>query len=87
VNDKKLKDYSLQVSRHKMVGRNPGWAKLYSKDTAGVINLVWHGASMILVGRVITKGTNKPDELMGQFVTYLLGRHAKRIKVINIFPE
>ena len=88
VKDKKLEDYNLIVSKQKTAGRNPGWAKLYSSDNAipGVINLVWHRASLILVGRIVTRGSNTPDKLLGDFVTYLMAQHPKRVKAINIFP-
>jgi hypothetical protein len=87
--DKRLKDYSLVVPKQRIVGRNPGWAKLYSldEDTPGVINLVWYQASSILIGRAITKGSNKPDKLIGDFITYLLARHQRRIKLINVLTE
>jgi hypothetical protein len=77
VKDKKLEDYSLTVSKQKTTGRNPGWAKLYSteNDRPGVVNIAWHGAAMMLIARVVAKGGNKPDKLVGDFITYLLARH------------
>ncbi len=88
VSDRKLADYSLVVSKQRAVGRNPGWAKIYSTENGvpGVLNVVWHKESLILVGRVVTKGSSKPDDLLGYFVTYLLARHLRRIKMISILP-
>ena len=89
VKDGKLEDYYLIVSKQRSVGRNPGWAKIYSSDynTPGALNLVWHKESMMLVGRVITRGASKPDALVGDFITYLMARHRRRIKMISILPE
>ena len=86
--DGKLVDYSLVVPRQKIAGRNPGWAKLYSTDpdTPGVVNLVWYKDSLMLVGRVVTRGGSRPDELIGAFVTYLMARHRRRIKLITVLP-
>ena len=89
VKDRKLEHYSMVVSKQRSVGRNPGWAKIYSSEygVAGALNLVWHKESMMLIGRVVTRGSSKPDELIGYFVTYLLARHGRRIKMINILME
>ena len=89
VKDAKLEDYYLRVLKQKSVGRSPGWAKISSNETgvAGVLNLEWHKESMLLIGRVITKAGNKPDELIGCFVEYLLSRHRRRIRIINILVE
>jgi hypothetical protein len=89
VKDRKLEDYSLVVSKQRSVGRNPGWAKVYSNEygVPGALNLVWHKESMMLIGRVVTRGSSKPDDLIGYFVTYLLARHRRRIRMISILPE
>ena len=88
VKDDKLADYCLQVAKQKIPGRNPGWAKIHSSDYAvvGAINLSWDGAANVLVCRFVTKGGNKPGELVGVFTSYLLARHRKRIEAINILP-
>jgi hypothetical protein len=82
VNDKKLENHSLYVSRHRTAGRNPGWAKIHSYDLFGVLNINWDGSTKTLVCRVITKSPNKPDAIIGNFIAYLLTRHRKRIKTI-----
>ncbi|HZS08518.1 MAG TPA: hypothetical protein VFD58_27035 [Blastocatellia bacterium] len=86
VRDRKLEDYYLQVSKQKSAGRNPGWAKLHSTDYAipGAINMTWDAASKILLSRVIARESNIPSDLAGDFVAYLLKRHKRRIKAINI---
>jgi hypothetical protein len=40
----------------------------------------------MLVCRVVTKGASKPDELIGDFISYLFARHRRRIKAVNILP-
>ena len=85
VKDGKLEDFYLLVSKQRSVGRNPGWSKIYGTDgTAGALNLTWHKESMMLMARVITKGSSRPDQLVSYFVRYLLARHRRRIKMVNI---
>jgi hypothetical protein len=89
VHDKRLADYALFVSRTRMPGRNPGWAKLYGSDYGikGAINLEWDGDTRTLLARVVTRGKGKPDVVVGSFVAYLLGRHRARIRSITVHPE
>ena len=89
VHDARLKKYGLQVSRQKISGRNPGWAKLHAADYEifGAINLEWDGPTKTLLARVVTRGRGKPDAILGRYVAYLLGRHRHRIRSIEIHPE
>jgi hypothetical protein len=87
IKDKQLADYRLQVSKQKSVGRNPGWAKIHSTERFhGAVNVAWDAASKILLCRVVSKEANTPGDLIGDFIAYLLARHKRRIKVINILP-
>ncbi len=90
VRDKKnLKKFKLMVSSEKVQGRNPGWAKLHSTDyeTPGALNIIWYGASNILIGRVVTRSGNTPDDLIGTFISYLLARYRRRIRAIHVLPD
>jgi hypothetical protein len=82
VSDKKLKNYNLEVSSHKTAGRNPGWAKIHSTEHNGAININWYARANTLVCRIVTKGSNKPDNIISDFMAYLIVRHRKRIKAI-----
>ncbi len=73
VNDKKLEKFNLEVSEKIKPGRNPGWAKLHSTENYGAVNIHWNGP---------TKRTNKPDNIIGDFLGFLMARHRKRIKAI-----
>ena len=89
VKDPRLGRHRLAVSRQKSPGRNPGWAKLHSTDpaTPGAINLTWDGSARILLARVVTREANRPGEIVGDFVTYLLERRRQRVRAINILPD
>lgn len=87
-NDKRLEQYQLAVSRQKISGRNPGWAKLHSMDPQvhGAINLEWDPATKTLMARIVTKGKSIPDRIIGDFIAYLMHRHRKKIRSILLLP-
>src|SRR3990170_9144220 len=63
----------LCVSREQKPGRKPGWLKLRScgPDRCGAINVEWEGATHLLNCRIITKGGSRPNQIAGDFITYL----------------
>jgi hypothetical protein len=83
-NDKKLEDYNLNVVEYKKNSRSVGWLKIREIGTNGVLNIEWEEKTKILWTRVVSKGQTKPDKLIGDFVSYLLGRYNKIIKSIQI---
>ena len=85
VNDKKLVKHGLEVTEQKRQTRAPGWAKIHMPGYPGAINLQWHGASRILICRIVTRG-KKPDAIAGAFTRYLLSRLAGQIHLIQINP-
>jgi len=89
VNDKKLKEYDFYVVEKKKVDRPHGWAKLHSvaENRDGAINIEWSGRAKMLLCRIITKGSGRPDRIAGVFVDYLLSRYRKAIVAINIVPQ
>jgi hypothetical protein len=89
VNDPKLGEFHLTVDRKKQPGRSHGWAKLYGSlnDRHGAINIEWNGRSKTLLCRIVTKGQGKPHLIAGDLIDYLLARHRKVIRTVNIFPE
>jgi hypothetical protein len=89
VKDPKLADHDLQVSEEKRTDRSRGWAKLHSTeaDRRGAINVQWLAATNILLVRVVTRGGNKPNLIIGDFVDYLIARHKSRIQAISIIPR
>ncbi len=87
-NDKRLEKFQLTISRQKISGRNPGWAKLHSTDpeVPGAINLEWNPATKTLMARVVTKGRNTPELITGEFITYLMRCQRRRIRSILLLP-
>lgn len=86
-NDVKLGRYRLRVQKERKPGRSPGWLKLRSTDAAsrGAINVQWQ-QSGVLRCRVINRRSGRPDEIVGDVVSYLLARHGRRIRAILILP-
>jgi hypothetical protein len=83
-NDKRIGAYGLQVSSEKQSGRQPGWMKLHSADSArGALNVEWDAQSAILSARVVTRGSRQPSPIVGDFVNYMLARHGGRVQSIT----
>lgn len=83
-NDARLERYSLQVTRQMQPGRAPGWLKVHATDaTRGALNIEWDAQSAVLSARVITRGSRKPSPIVGDFINYLLDRHAGRVQSIT----
>ena len=89
VKDVRLTKFQLSVSKEKTPGRSHGWAKLHSTDEKGygAINIEWHQSTKMLICRVITRGTGRPNLITGDFIDYLLARHRTRILSITILPK
>jgi hypothetical protein len=82
-NDSRLHNHRLEMVREKQPGRAPGWMKVRSAgESPGVLNIEWHPQSSVLSARVITRGSGKPSEIVGDFVNYLLRRHGRRVRTI-----
>ena len=88
-NDRRLEGHHLQVVQQKRPGRPRGWAKLKSAapDRHGAINLEWDADTNVLISRVVTRGKGKPSPIIGDYIAYLLARHARRVQAINIIPR
>jgi len=87
--DEKLAKYKFYIEAKQKPGRSPGWAKIHSldSDVRGVINISWQGRIHILNCRVITKGTGKPANIIGDFIRYLLTRFPRKIESVIIVPR
>jgi hypothetical protein len=89
VKDGKLDKYGLSVSEEKRPGRPHGWAKVHSTgyDRHGAINIEWDAKTNVLLCRVVTRGAGKPNQIIGDFVDYLLRKFPRRVMAINIIPR
>ena len=88
-NDQRIGRHDLQVLQQKRPGRSRGWAKLKSTlpDRHGAINLEWDADTYVLISRVVTRGKGRPNLIIGDYIDYLLARHARRIEAINVIPR
>lgn len=84
-NDPKLEAHGLQVTRQMQPGRAPGWLKVHATAdaTRGALNIEWDAQSAVLSARVITRGSRRPSPIVGDFINYLLTRHASRVQSIT----
>lgn len=89
VGDPRIGRHDLVVVQQKRPGRQRGWAKLRSSrpDRHGAINLEWDADTHVLVSRVVTRGKGRPNLIIGDYIDYLLARHARRIQAINVIPR
>lgn len=80
-------DFNIIVGASKKPGRPHGWAKLYSSRGAGfgVMNVTWDANTCTLTGRVVNRGKGRPNDIVGDFTSYLLARHRGKIRVIQVF--
>jgi hypothetical protein len=87
--DQRIGRHDLQVLQQKRPGRSRGWAKLKSTlpDRHGAINLEWDADTHVLISRVVTRGRGRPNLIIGDYIDYLLARHARRIQAINVIPR
>lgn len=88
-NDSRIARHDLEVVQQKRPGRPRGWTKLHSTlpDRHGAINLEWDADTHVLVSRVVTRGRGRPNLIIGDYIDYLLARHARRIQAINVIPR
>ena len=83
-NDPRVGAYDLVVTRQLQPGRAPGWMKVHATDAKrGVLNIEWDVQSAVLSARVVTRGSRRPSPIVGDFVNYLLDRHAARVQSIT----
>jgi hypothetical protein len=86
-NDKKLGDFDLQIAKQKQMGRSPGWLTIHSTYAYGAIKVEWIDSSRTLLCRAVTKGNGKSQDIVGDFVRYVLARFRRRVEAMTIVPE
>jgi hypothetical protein len=76
--------FGLELISWQTKGRPKGWSKIHKPGSAGALNLEWDADTKTLVVRAVTRAGNKPDELIGSFVAYLLRQHGSKISSITM---
>jgi hypothetical protein len=74
----------LYVQEFKSPERVPGWSKILGHHLPGAINIKWDAASRMLTARAIAKRGNTPHKLLGEFISYLIERHGRKVASVNI---
>jgi hypothetical protein len=75
---------TLSVTEALSKDRKPVWAKIKASDCVGAINVEWDGTQRMLVARAIAERGNSPMPLLGEFLSYLLEKHGKKISGLNV---
>jgi hypothetical protein len=75
---------NLDVLSEKKQGRPSGWAKIKAKGVTGALNISWDAHSKTLTARAVGRGGNKPTDLVGRFLNYLLWQRHKKITSVVI---
>jgi hypothetical protein len=87
VHDESLGDFGLRIQTRRVVGRNPGWAKVLSTEGyAGAVNIEWDSSTNTLLARVVTRRRSPAGRLVGQFISYVLSTHGRHIRAITVLP-
>lgn len=74
----------LYVKMCKDNGRPNGWAKIAARGVPGCLNIGWQPSQQMLLVRANAEKGNRPDELLGVFLGYLLENYGKRVSTINV---
>lgn len=83
-NAKRTERGTLYVAKGKNMERAPGWLKIKGVGLRGVLNVEWDAQHCMLKTRAIAKQGNKPAELLGLFVAYLLERHQSKLNSVSV---
>jgi hypothetical protein len=63
------------------------WLTLHSTYSHGAIKIEWIDSSRTLLCRAITKRKGQPQDIVGDFVRYVMARFRRRVEAITIVPE
>jgi hypothetical protein len=74
----------LYVEKCLDLQRPKGWGKILGHKIPGVLNIEWDPDQQMLIVRAIAKKGNKPYQLLGVFMHYLMERHGRKITSINL---
>ena len=83
-NDEKgLEKYDLRVSETR---RRDRWgpAKIHCNIDRGALNIFWNAKQKALLCHAVTKKTNMPGKIVGQFISYLLNCHKVQVRDIVV---
>jgi hypothetical protein len=80
----KRQDDVLYVKKCLDLQRSNGWGKVLGHKMPGVLNIEWDPNQQMLIVRAIAKKKNKPYQLLGAFMQYLMEQHGRKIISINL---
>ena len=86
ISDTRLDNFGLVVSEKQNPTRSDGWSKIHTRKSTNALNLSWDKETKTLTCRFITKSNSYPNEMVGDFVSYLIKHHKRKIKAILIVP-
>ena len=82
---KAKKRFPVQLAKQHKADRSPGWSWVHSGNGGkGSIRYQWTRDLNILECWAVTKGGNRPSQLMGEFIEAVLNSQRAKIKSIHI---
>jgi hypothetical protein len=79
------KRFQMTLARQRKVTRSPGWSLVHSlNDGKGSIRYQWNRELNILECWAVTKGGNRPSQVIGEFIEAVLDSQRAKIKSIHI---
>ena len=75
----------LILKRHRKSDRRPGWSSAHSRNGGrGAVRYRWNARLKILECWAVTRGGNRPSQIIGEFVETVLDYSNRKIKSIHI---
>jgi len=82
---RKNKKYPIQLQRERKIDRHEGWSWVHSRNGgSGAVRYRWNSQLQILECWAVTRGGNRPSQLIGEFVASILNSQRRKVKSIHI---
>lgn len=79
------KRYPVRLEKERKSDRPEGWSWVHSRNGGmGAVRYRWNQQLEILECWAVTKGDNRPSQIIGEFVETVLSSHKRKIKSIHI---
>lgn len=77
--------YPVRLQKELSQTRSEGWSWVHSRNSAkGAVRYRWNSQLKILECWAVTKGGNRPFQLIGEFVESVLHSQGKKVRSIHI---
>jgi hypothetical protein len=82
---RKTNRYPVRLQQQQKIDRPEGWSWVHSRSGGkGAVRYRWNSQLQILECWAVTKGGNRPSQLIGEFVESVLNSQRRGVKSIHI---